>query len=103
MRRRKMDYRKDDGHESGGEVGKNLTRKMISAVPDDYGGKFQMRSREKGLFEIDFQERRKNRSLISTFRTNDPMSKKVVPVKNLVYGIRMTEKRRWGSEPGKVL
>lgn len=78
MRRRKIDYRKDDRCETGEEAGKNLNMNRIGAVPDDHGGPFRMGIGEKNLIEV-------------------------VPGKKFVYGIKKTRKRRWGNEPGKVL
>lgn len=103
MRRRKIDYRGDDRCETGEEVGRNLNRNRISAVLHDHGGIFRIGTGEKGLIEVDFQERIRNRSLNSTFGINDPMSKKVVPGKKFVYGIKKTKKGRSGNEPGKSL
>jgi hypothetical protein len=94
MKRRKIDYRKDDRSETVEGICKDLNRNRRSTVLDDHGGKFRMGTGEKGLIEVDFQERRRNRSSNSTFGSNEPMSKKVAPGEKFVYGIKKSEKRR---------
>jgi hypothetical protein len=46
---------------------------------------------------------RKDNSRNSTCWFNEPMAQKVYPGKKFVDGIKKSEKRRWGSEPGKIL
>jgi len=62
---------------------------------------------KNGFLEAAMRRRKidyiKDNRLNSTFWLNDSMAKKFYPGEKIFYGIKMTKKRRWGSEPGKVL